>query len=151
MFVLTGFEQALHAVGLRVTGPRLAVLEVLADQPHLAPDQVRSTLVRRGIRVSVQTVYDVLNALSGAGLVRRIESVGPVPRYELERHDNHHHLVCRTCRCLVDVRCAAGAPPCLHPVDPFGFTVEAAEVLYWGHCPRCRSTSTTRHEKGSRS
>ena len=58
--------------------------------------------------MSTQAVYDVLRALTAAGLVRRIEPAGSVPRYESRVSDNHHHLVCRSCGVIADVDCAVG-------------------------------------------
>jgi Fe2+ or Zn2+ uptake regulation protein len=89
--------------------------------------------------VSTQAVYDVLNALSAAGLLRRVELPGqPAARYERRVADNHHHLVCRSCGDVTDVDCALGEPPCLAPGDAAGYLVEEAEVVYWGRCPRCQ-------------
>ena len=122
---------------LRVTQPRLAVLEQLRLHPHADADTVA-----RGARdelghVSTQAVYDVLAALTEAGLVRRIEPAGSPARYELRVADNHHHLVCRDCGVIVDVDCAVGESPCLHASDDHGFEIDEAEVVYWGHCPEC--------------
>jgi Fur family ferric uptake transcriptional regulator len=90
--------------------------------------------------VSHQAVYDVLRALTGAGLLRRIQPAGTVARYEARVGDNHHHLVCRTCGDIVDVDCATGHAPCLTAADDHGFTIEEAEVIYWGTCPQCSTT-----------
>ncbi len=72
-------QEALRAAGLRVTGPRLAVLEQVHAHPHADVDTLLSAV--RGVgSVSHQAVYDVLRALVGAGLVRRIEPAGsPAP------------------------------------------------------------------------
>ena len=93
--------------------------------------------------MSTQAVYDVLRALTTAGLVRRIEPAGSVARYEARVDDNHHHLVCRACGEITDVDCAVGETPCLAPSDDHGYTIDEAEVVYWGLCPACSSASTT--------
>ena len=67
--------------------------------------------------VSRQTVYDVLNALTGVGLVRRIQPSGSVARYETRVGDNHHHVVCRSCGVIADVDRAVGESPCLTPLS----------------------------------
>jgi Fur family ferric uptake transcriptional regulator len=90
-------------------------------------------------RVSTQAVYDVLAAFTGAGLVRRFEPAGHPARYECRTGDNHHHLVCRACGRTEDVDCAREAGPCLLPGTTHGFTVEEAELLFWGYCPDCQS------------
>jgi Fe2+ or Zn2+ uptake regulation protein len=132
----------LRSRGLRVTRPRVSVLRVLADQPHLRAEQVIDAARRDG-EVSGQAVYDVLNTLSVHGLVRRIQPRGSVARYELETGDNHHHVVCRGCGRVSDVECATGEAPCLdlpETTSLHGFTVDEAEVTWWGRCPDC-STS----------
>lgn len=127
--------------GLRVTGPRAAVLAALAGSPHLDADQVRRRVADTLGSVSVQTVYDVLATLTDAGLVRRIEPAGSAALYELRVGDNHHHVVCRSCGRIEDVSCATGRAPCLVPSpDPAasGFVVDEAEVTWWGLCPTCQ-------------
>ena len=77
--------------------------------------------------------------------MRRIQPSGSVARYETQLADNHHHLVCRSCGSIVDVDCAHGAAPCLTASDDHGFTIDEAEVVFWGRCPTCstREPQTT--------
>ncbi|MPZ82278.1 MAG: transcriptional repressor [Actinophytocola sp.] len=136
------FERMLRGVALRVTRPRVAVLAAVNDHPHADTDSIIG-IVRKGIGgVSHQAVYDVLRALTAAGLLRRIEPPGSVARYEARVGDNHHHVVCRSCGAVADVDCAVGATPCLTASDAHGFVIDEAEVIYWGLCPGC-STATS--------
>ena len=132
------YEQMLRGADLRVTRPRLAVLTAVHDQPHADThsliDAVRDDLGE----VSPQAVYDVLRALTDARLVRRIEPAGSVARYESRVDDNHHHIICRGCGTIADVDCAVGETPCLTASESHGFTIDEAEVIYWGTCPNCR-------------
>ena len=105
--------ELLRAAGLRVTRPRLAVLDVLRAGGHLDVEEITARVRQRLDSVSVQAVYDILAALSRAGLARRIEPAGSPARYEA---------------------------PCLDPVSTQGFVVDEAEVTYWGWCPTCRSS-----------
>ncbi len=140
-------EQGLRSAGLRVTRPRRAVLEVLEEHPHADTEAV-IRLARAGLgSVSHQAVYDVLRALTDAGLVRRIQPAGSVARYEVRVGDNHHHVVCRTCGDIQDVDCAVGHAPCLTASDDAGFSIDEAEVVYWGRCPTCSSRPTTTQRK----
>nr|WP_290428876.1 Fur family transcriptional regulator [Rhodococcus antarcticus] len=133
-------EQSLRGAALRVTRPRLAVLAAVHANPHSDTDTViRAARADLG-EVSHQAVYDVLRVLTTSGLVRRIEPSGSVARYESRVGDNHHHLVCRSCGVIVDVACAVGTSPCLTAADDHGFTIDEAEVVYWGLCPSCSST-----------
>lgn len=132
---------ALREVSLRVTAPRVAVLAELRDHPHADVDAIAAAVRRRLGSVSTQAVYDVLRALHGAGLVRRIEPAGSPARFEVRVGDNHHHLVCRRCGVIVDVDCAVGQAPCLQAGNLNGFAVDEAEVVYWGLCPACRTAT----------
>jgi Fur family ferric uptake transcriptional regulator len=136
--------EQLRSADLRVTRPRLAVLEAVYAHPHADTETIFG-VVRSGLpEVSRQAVYDVLAALTAAGLVRRIQPSGSVARYESRVGDNHHHVVCRSCGVIADVDCAVGEAPCLTPSDGSGsldgFLLDEAEVTYWGLCPEC-STS----------
>ena len=131
----------LRAAGLRVTAPRLAVLAVVREGDHLAVDEIAVRTRRRLGTVSTQAVYDVLHALAGAGLVRRIEPPGSPARFESRVGDNHHHVICRTCDSVVDVDCAVGHSPCLEPSSASGFEIDEAEVIYWGVCPECATSA----------
>jgi Fe2+ or Zn2+ uptake regulation protein len=132
------FERMVRGASLRVTGPRVAVLRVVHDHPHADTDSI-SGAVREdlGVVVSLQAVYDVLRALTEAGLVRRIQPAGSVARYEARVGDNHHHVVCRWCGAIADVDCAVGYTPCLTATDDAGYQIGEAEVIYWGRCPGC--------------
>jgi len=132
-------EELLRSRGLRVTRPRLAVLEVLSSsRAHLDVEEVAAAVRQRLDSVSLQAIYDVLGALTAAGLARRIEPAGSPARFESRAGDNHHHLVCRVCGSITDVDCAVASAPCLEPVESHGFEVDEAEVTYWGRCARCR-------------
>lgn len=149
-----GFEEMLRAASLRVTRPRVAVLGAVVAQPHADADAVIGAVREELGSVSKQAVYDVLAALVDAGLLRRIEPSGSSARYESRVGDNHHHVICRNCGDIADVDCAVGQAPCLHASDSHGFSIDEAEVIYWGFCPDCTankllmqsSLNTTRSE-----
>ena len=123
----------LRRAGLRVTAPRVATFEAVERMRHADADAIFRTMPG----TSVQAVYDNLAALTRAGLLRRIEPAGHPARYEARTGDNHHHLVCRRCGRTEDVDCAVGAAPCLVPGETHGFTIDEAEVTFWGLCPEC--------------
>lgn len=133
----------LRDAGLRVTRPRLAVIEALGRQPHADVDSIADAARAELGTVSTQAIYDVLKAFTAAGLVRRIEPAGSPARFELRVGDNHHHVVCRSCGSIADVDCVIGSAPCLHIPDSHGFVVDEAEVTFWGLCPECTASDTT--------
>jgi len=130
-------EQLLRGAALRVTRPRVAVLTAVYEHPHADTDSLIGVVREDLGEVSHQAVYDVLRALTAAGLVRRIQPSGSVARYESRVGDNHHHVVCRSCGFLADVDCAVGTTPCLTATNDHGFAIDEAEVVYWGLCLDC--------------
>jgi Fur family transcriptional regulator, stress-responsive regulator len=133
----TDVEQLLRAASLRVTRPRVAVLSAVQERPHASTDAIIDAVRSDLGEVSHQAVYDVLRALTTAGLLRRIQPSGSVARYESRVGDNHHHVVCRSCGTIADVDCAVDEVPCLTASDDHGFLIDEAEVVYWGTCPQC--------------
>ena len=130
-------RELLRERGLVVTAQRLAVFRSVLDRPHATADVVVETVRDEIGRISVQAVYDALAALSEKGLLRRIQPAGSPARYECRVGDNHHHLVCRSCRRMVDVDCAVGDAPCLTAAEDSGYEIDEAEIVYWGRCPGC--------------
>ncbi|QZY30138.1 Fur family transcriptional regulator [Nocardioides coralli] len=141
----TELEQSLRGAGLRVTRPRVAVLATVHEQPHADTGSIIRAVRAELGEVSHQAVYDVLRALTAAGLVRSIEPAGSVVRYEARVGDNHHHVVCRSCGAIADVDCATGVAPCLAPAGEQEFEIDEAEVVYWGRCPECVAAAGTTH------
>jgi Fe2+ or Zn2+ uptake regulation protein len=129
--------QELRAAGLRVTMPRQAVLTWLGRHPHSTADAIAAGVTEKFGALSLQAIYGVVRVSTEAGLLRRIEPAGHPARYERRVGDNHHHLVCRRCAQTTDVDCVAGKRPCLEPADGHGFTIDEAEVVFWGLCPAC--------------
>ena len=146
---MTELAELLRAADLRVTRPRLAVLTAVQSHPHADTDTVFSAVRSDLPEVSRQAVYDVLAALTSAGLLRRIQPSGSVARYEARVGDNHHHVVCRECGVISDIDCQVGDAPCLTPFDGSGgavlegFVLDEAEVIYWGSCPDCSTRRTS--------
>jgi Fur family ferric uptake transcriptional regulator len=131
------YRDLLRGAALRVTRPRVAVLSAVHAHPHADTDRIIGAVRRDLPKVSHQAVYDSLRTLTAAGLVRRIQPSGSVARYEARVGDNHHHVVCRSCGTIADVDCAVGDKPCLTASDGRGFSIDEAEVIYWGLCPGC--------------
>jgi len=139
----------LRRAKLRVTGPRVAVIELLEQHPQVPADTVLRELRARSLAVTHQAVYDVLSSLTTAGLVRRVEPAGGPARYE-RRTGDHFRVVCRRCGQVEDVAGTAGTagtagdygaaarPTALGDVDPAS---ERVEGTWWGVCPRCAAPS----------
>jgi Fur family transcriptional regulator, stress-responsive regulator len=139
----SGIAQELRDVGLRVTAARVALMETVRHGDHLGIEAIAAGVRDRVGHVSLQAVYEALHALTGAGLIRRIEPAGGPARFEGRVGDNHHHVVCRSCGVVADVDCAVGEAPCLTASDDHGFAVDEAEVVYWGLCPACSTAPSS--------
>ena len=139
---MTAAEE-LRGAGLRVTAARVALLDTVRNGDHLGVEEIATRVRARMGHISLQAVYEALNALTAAGLIRRIEPAGSPARYEGRVMDNHHHVVCRSCGVVADVDCATGEAPCLTASDDHGFSIDEAEVVYWGLCPDCSTARSS--------
>ncbi|MFC0430058.1 Fur family transcriptional regulator [Kutzneria buriramensis] len=137
------YERLLRGAALRVTRPRVAVLTAVHANPHADTETILGAARADLGEVSHQAIYDVLKVLTTAGLVRRIQPAGHVARYESRIGDNHHHVVCRSCGVIADADCAVGDAPCLTASDDHGFTIDEAEVIYWGQCSDCSTLAAS--------
>ncbi|MGB3734523.1 MAG: Fur family transcriptional regulator [Ilumatobacter sp.] len=135
----TDIDQLLRERGVRVTAQRLAIMNSVSSRPHTTADEVADEVRSVIGSISRQAVYDSLGVLVENDLIRRIQPAGAAARYEDRVGDNHHHLICRGCNDVFDVDCAVGDVPCLTAHDDHGFDIDEAEVVYWGHCPSCRT------------
>lgn len=87
----------LKKVGLKVTLPRLKILEILesaGEDHHLTAEDVYKILLEQGEEVGLATVYRVLTQFEQAGIVRRLNFENNISIFELDTGDNHDHLVC---------------------------------------------------------
>ena len=132
--------EMLRMYGVQITAQRLAVLRAVSGRPHCTADDIVEVVRAEIGAISRQAVYDALGILSGKGILRRIQPAGSSALYEDRIGDNHHHLICRTCGDTVDIDCSVGISPCLNAVNDFGYTIDEAEVIYWGTCPNCLAT-----------
>lgn len=129
-------DQALRLHGLRVTAPRVAVLEFLAASlDHPTADDVEQAVNRQRARASRASVYNVLRSLRDAGLVRELVLDDAVCRYDANL-STHHHFVCRRCRRVEDVPAGAFSSPA-PPVRLEGRHVETATLVLHGLCVPC--------------
>lgn len=91
--------QQLKDAGLKITMPRLKVLQILESSPnhHLSAEGVYKALIEMGEDVGLATVYRVLTQFETAGLVARHNFEGGHSVFELSQGDHHDHLVCVKC------------------------------------------------------
>lgn len=134
-------ETQLRNHGLRVTTPRLAILQWLGQAPHATVEQIQNGInTELDSRFSKQAIYDVLSVCINVGLVRQIKPAGHPARFERRVGDNHHHIICRHCGSIVDSDCTGSAVPCFQPDNTQGYLIDEAEIVFWGLCPDCQQT-----------
>ena len=89
----------LKSTGLKVTVPRLKILEVFqrATQRHMSAEDVFRVLLQERSDVGLATVYRVLTQFEQAGILNRNQFEGGKSVYELNVGQHHDHLVCLDC------------------------------------------------------
>ncbi len=92
-------SQQLKDAGLKITMPRLKVLQILeqSTEHHLSAESVYKALLDMGEDVGLATVYRVLAQFEAAGLIHRHNFEGGYSVYELSQGSHHDHLVCIKC------------------------------------------------------
>lgn len=131
------WSAALRHAGRRVTRQRLAVMAAATAHPHGTTDALHTAAQQAAPELALATTHTIVNDLTAAGLLRRIDLPHSPARYEAELGDNHHHAQCIRCGRIEDVTCAVGHAPCLTPSDSHGMRILVAEVLYRGICAQC--------------
>ena len=135
-------EGRLRGAAMKLTPQRFAVLEYLTQVAgHATADEISAALNRRFPQASRATVYNNLNALRDAGLVREVRLGGGVARYE-SNIEAHHHFVCRECGRLEDVPPESYDPPPPRRLEG-GHRVESCEVVLRGVCASCAGAAKT--------
>ena len=88
--------QDLRDAGLKVTSPRLKILEVLenSEERHLSAEGIYRALLQNGHEFGLATVYRVLAQFEGAGLVDRHNFEGGMSVFELADRSHHDHMIC---------------------------------------------------------
>ena len=136
--VSADWADRLRKTGFRATGVRIATLEHLDQHPHSSADEILRGILTSLPGTSIQAVHNVVNDLTAADLIRRIDLEGSKSsHYETRTHDNHHHVQCIHCGRIADVDCAVGHAPCLQPSDSHGMRVIEASLTFRGICKEC--------------
>ncbi|MDD9892002.1 MAG: ferric iron uptake transcriptional regulator [Gammaproteobacteria bacterium] len=97
-------QSELKKAGLKVTLPRVKILEMLAssDQRHMSAEDVYKNLLEQNEEIGLATVYRVLTQFEAAGLVQRHNFEGGHAVFELDQGHHHDHIVCMTCGKVVE-------------------------------------------------
>jgi Fur family ferric uptake transcriptional regulator len=123
----------------KITGPRQAILEVLRRREHPATTREILAELPDG-QCDLATIYRSMHLLEEMGMVHRFDFGDGATRFELvaERHDHHHHLVCRSCAAIVEITDCF--PPDLEQkiARQAGFKSISHRLEFFGLCPKCQ-------------
>jgi Fur family transcriptional regulator, peroxide stress response regulator len=128
--------ETLRRTGVRCTSQRYAVLEFLTRNPvHATAEEIFHAINRSDPRASRATVYNSLNVLMEAGLVREVAVGGKSARFDARR-ERHHHFICDLCRRVEDIAWF-DLPQAAVPSSLAGGAIREYQVVYRGTCERC--------------
>ena len=134
----TALTQALRDNGMRVTPQRLVIARALRRlDRHASVDEVTTEVAREFPNVAVPTVYSALEVLADLGFARRVTVAPGAVLYD-PHTDDHHHLVCSSCRRVIDVDLDLDTAGALASAERHGFAPERAELVVTGLCSACR-------------
>ena len=139
-----GVAARLRDAGLRLTAPRVAVLEELErNRSHPNPLEVHRLLRARHPSLSLSTVYLTIEAFANAGLLRRLPARDGRLRVD-GVVDEHDHAVCRQCSDVFDLPARAPVPRAAPRGLPRGTRVLGARIEYDVLCARCQAQRVKR-------
>lgn len=134
-------NQDLRKVGLKVTLPRMKILEILesSSEPHLSAEDIYRVLLESEEEIGLATIYRVLTQFEGAGLVIRHHFEGGQAVFELERGKHHDHLICIKCGKIVEFVNAAIEEQQHKIATEEGFKITDHSLIIYGECsdPSC--------------
>ena len=134
-------SQELRSAGLKVTGPRLKMLDLLENtqERHLTAEAIYRQLLEAGEEIGLATVYRAITQFEAAGLVTRHHFEGGQAVFELERGPHHDHIVCIHCG-RVEEFCDKVIEDRQRVIaDRLGFTLRDHALTLYGECngPDC--------------
>lgn len=131
-------SENLQRAGLKVTLPRLRILNLLETSPdrHLTADEVYRMLLEAGEDVGLATVYRVLTQFEAAGIVIRHHFEGGQATFETSTGDHHDHIVCNQCGRIEEFVDEGIERAQQEVARRAGFTVRAHSLILYGDCER---------------
>lgn len=138
-------NQDLRKAGLKVTLPRIKILELLENSPvhHLSAEDVYKALLEQGEDVGLATVYRVLTQFESAGIVERHHFEGGHSVFEISQGEHHDHIVCVTCDKVLEFHDEVIEEQQRKVAESMGFILTGHALHLYGVCnrPECREKS----------
>lgn len=129
-------NQDLRKAGLKVTLPRMKILEILekSSQPHLSAEDIYRILLDSDEEIGIATIYRVLTQFESAGLVIRHHFEGGQAVFELDRGKHHDHLICIKCGKIVEFVNAEIEEQQNKIAEDAGFKITDHSLIIYGEC-----------------
>lgn len=137
-------EDSIQSSGLKLTTPRLRILQVLRDakKRHLSVEDVYLLLHKDGSDLGIATVYRVLGQFEQAGLLIRHHFDGAKAVYELNEGLHHDHIVCQSCGKVDEFHDDEIERLQRHIAESRGFQLQDHTLALFGICAQCTSNQT---------
>ena len=131
-------NQDLRKAGLKVTLPRMKILEILekSSEPHLSAEDIYRILLESEEEIGLATIYRVLTQFESAGLVLRHHFEGGQAVFELERGKHHDHLICIQCGKIVEFVNSDIEDQQQRIADREGFKITDHSLIIYGECTK---------------
>ncbi len=132
-------SQQLKEAGLKVTMPRIKVLQIFEEHPnnHYSAEEVFRTLLALGEDVGLATVYRVLTQFEAAGLIKRHNFESGHSVFELSDGEHHDHLVCIKCGLVAEFYDEVIETRQKEVAEQAGFKITDHSLTLYGLCPKC--------------
>lgn len=148
---MTDNNSALKKAGLKVTLPRLKILEVLQepDCHHFSAEDLYKRLIDLGEEIGLATVYRVLNQFDDAGIVTRHNFEGGKSVFELTQQQHHDHLICLDCGRVIEFSDELIDARQREIANRFGIKLTNHSLYLYGHCTRgnCRNDDSLHEDQ----
>jgi len=132
----------LKSVGLKVTLPRLKILEVLekSSNHHLSAEDIYRALMEQNEEVGVATIYRVLTQFEESGIVNKLNFENNQAVYELSNVEHHDHLVCVKCNVIIEFQDDVIEQHQLQIANKHGFQLTDHSLYLYGLCKTCKES-----------
>ena len=141
---MTDFSKKLKEVNLKVTAPRLKILETLSKHldRHLSAEDVYKIMLKKGAEVGVATIYRVLTQCEQAGLVKRLQVDDGPALFDLNQSDHHDHFICTRCGTVEEFHDKIIEERQQKIAAKADFKMESHSMVLYGICQKCQKKTS---------
>ena len=133
----------LKSAGLKVTLPRLKILELLekSSNHHLTVEDIYRVLIEQNKEINVATIYRVLSQFEESGIVNKLNFENNQSVYELSNVEHHDHLVCVKCNLIIEFQDDVIEQHQLQIANKYNFQLTDHSLYLYGLCNHCKEFS----------